>query len=123
MKKDTGDPLNGPLIPGKGTRGGSQDYAPRRPANGRNGGTVNAFVESALKLWPILVLIVGWAVSVEVRMPKEVPPQWFEREVRELAVAVAKVDAKVANNGEAIARLDGRVDAIQQRLPRFSDGS
>ena len=121
-----------------GTRmdSGPDPFEPNHPRSSktRGGGSENGgralgdLVTSMLKLWPILSFLavqtigtIAWGVSIERRIPAEVPPVWFEKKVEEIRLAVEKVDEKVDENGKAIAKLDGRVEALQ-KTPRFNDG-
>ena len=120
-----GNPLNDPQTPkppGMGLRGGgSDDYR-------KNGGAaVGQFVDSMLRLWPILVFLTGlfgWGISVEVRMaqiPAEVPPAWFKAEVDSLGDKLEDVEEGVTQNGREIAEMRGQLRALE-KLPRFGDG-
>lgn len=67
-------------------------------AEGNGNRTLGAFVDSALKLWPLLAFVltlVGWGISVEMRLPPEVPPEWFQNDVEEIKREVKKVAADV----------------------------
>lgn len=87
-------------------------------------GRLGAFLDTTLKLWPILALLIGWAVSVEIRIaavPTEIPPPWFVAEVDDLKSAVAAVDETVGRNSEALAAIERELE-LQRMRPPFSDG-
>lgn len=94
----------------------------RNPSNG--GKAFAQFISSSLRIWPALALIVGWAISVELRMtqiPDEIPPEWFRKEVATLSAKLDALDGKVDVLAQSVIETRGEVKSNRELIVRLEN--
>ena len=70
----------------------------------------------ALRVLPALTPMIIWAVSVEVRMPREVPPDWFREEVKSISEKLDRLEGKVSALDVKVTTADETAKANQRLI-------